>query len=264
MKLTWFDANSWLIESAGKRILIDPWLVGDLVFSGLNWFIKGTRSQPIPIPENIDLILLSQGLPDHAHPETLQQLDKSIPIIASPDGAQVASKFGYQSVTALEHGDSWQAPQDSSLRGLTVQTFVGAPVGVTKKENAYVVTFAEQDGLRLYYEPHGYPDTKHLQTIGRVDVAITPMSDMTILGVAPVIRSTAVNVAELLRPQVMLPTAEAGSVSYEGALSGALRTTAGAETVRSQLQEKGFDIQVIEPASRETVELDLRPLVNAT
>jgi len=33
MQLTWFGANSWLLEWQ-QRILIDPWLVGSLVFGG--------------------------------------------------------------------------------------------------------------------------------------------------------------------------------------------------------------------------------------
>ena len=106
MKLTWFDANTWLIEAGNKRILIDPWLVGDLVFGNMPWLVRGSRPQAATIPQNIDLILLSQGLADHAHLPTLQQLDKSIPVLASPDGAKVAKGIGYQSVTVLNHGDT--------------------------------------------------------------------------------------------------------------------------------------------------------------
>ena len=32
MYLTWLDSNSWLIEMGGKRVLLDPWLVGSLIF----------------------------------------------------------------------------------------------------------------------------------------------------------------------------------------------------------------------------------------
>ncbi|MEM1369418.1 MAG: MBL fold metallo-hydrolase, partial [Cyanobacteria bacterium P01_H01_bin.15] len=32
MHLTYLDSNSWLIELAGQQILLDPWLVDDLVF----------------------------------------------------------------------------------------------------------------------------------------------------------------------------------------------------------------------------------------
>lgn len=60
------------IEMGGQRILLDPWLIGTLVFGNLPWLFKGSRATSSPIPENIDLILLSQGLEDLTHPPTLQ------------------------------------------------------------------------------------------------------------------------------------------------------------------------------------------------
>ena len=58
---------------------------------------------------------------------------------------------------------------------------------MTKKENAYVLSFLAED-VRLYYEPHGYPDAEHLKTVAAVDVAITPMVDQVLMGLAPVIK----------------------------------------------------------------------------
>ncbi|MFM7716189.1 MAG: MBL fold metallo-hydrolase, partial [Microcystis sp.] len=76
MQLTWLDSNSWLIEIGGKRLLLDPWLVGSLTFGNLTWLFEGKKTANHAIPEHIDLILLSQGLEDHAHPPTLQVLDR--------------------------------------------------------------------------------------------------------------------------------------------------------------------------------------------
>ncbi len=261
MKLTWFDANSWLIEAGEKRVLVDPWLVGDLVFANVPWLVRGIRPQPVDIPQNIDLILLSQGLADHAHPETLRQLDKSIPVVASPDGAKVAEEMGFGSVTALEHGKTTRLGSDESLE---IKAFMGAVVGPLKRENAYVLSFLSE-GIRLYYEPHGYPDTEHLKAIGAVDVAITPMADQTLLSVAPVIRGSiaAPQIAELLNPNVMLPTAEAGRVNYEGLISPTLVTKGGAADMRSRFESEGKSIRVIQPVSGETIELDLSSTVAA-
>ena len=94
MYLTWLDSNSWLIEIGSKQILIDPWIVGPLVFGNLSWLFKGERLTPRNIPEKVDLIVLSQGLEDHAHPETLKQLDKNIPVVASPTAAKVVQDLG--------------------------------------------------------------------------------------------------------------------------------------------------------------------------
>src|SRR6476469_2445707 len=107
MYLTWLDSNSWLIEMGGQRILLDPWLVGPLMFGNINWLFKGTRPQERPIPDRIDLILLSQGLEDHTHPPTLQQLDRNIPVVASPNAAKVVRELGYKQVTTLTHGETF-------------------------------------------------------------------------------------------------------------------------------------------------------------
>lgn len=259
MKLTWFDANSWLMESGDWRILLDPWLIGDLVFANAPWLVKGSRQQPVDIPQNIDLILLSQGLADHAHPETLRHLDKSIPVAASPDGADVAKGIGFESVTVLEHGKTV-----SLKESLKIRTFEGAVVGPLKKENAYVISFLSE-GVSLYYEPHGYPDSDHLKALGAVDVAITPMADQNLMGVAPVIRGgvAAPEIARLLTPKVMLPTAEAGKVSYDGLIAPTLTTKGGAAEMRSRFASEGKDIRVIQPVSGETIELDLRSAVTS-
>ncbi len=262
MKLTWFDANTWLIESEGLRVLVDPWLVGDLVFAKAAWLVRGVRSQPVAIPQNIDLILLSQGLADHAHPETLSQLDKSIPVVASADGCHVAKAAGFESVRALAHGQAITVGKTNASQELTIKAFRGAVVGPTKRENAYVLAFLSE-GASLYYEPHGYPDIEHLKTAGAVDVAITPMVDQTLLSVAPVIRGgiAAPQIAELLTPKVMLPTAEAGGVSYDGLIAPTLTTKGGAAEMRSRFASEGKNIRVIQPISGETIELDLKQTI---
>ena len=260
MKLTWFDANSWLIEAGGQRVLIDPWLVGKLVFGGMDWLVRGVRQDPsdpkrsidLEIPGNIDLILLSQGLADHAHSETLARLDKSISVVASPDGAKVARDRGFKSVSAIDHGESLK------LNGLDIQAFVGAPVGALKKENAYILTFLEGKE-RLYYEPHGYPDAEHLKNVAAVDVAITPMADIDLLKVAPVIRGSiaATQLAELLNPQVMLPTAQNGRVTYEGLISPVIKEKGGSKAIAAQFEAQGLGIRVVAPEPGETVTLEL-------
>jgi L-ascorbate metabolism protein UlaG (beta-lactamase superfamily) len=259
MKLTWFDANSWLIEAGGQRILIDPWLVGDLVFANAPWLVRGMRLQSIPMPQNIDVILLSQGLADHAHLETLQQLDNSIPVVASAEAAKIAEACGFESVTALVHGQKLHLGEEAPDQGLGIQAFMGAVVGPLKRENAYVLSFLSA-GVRLYYEPHGYPDIENLKTIGAVEVAITPMVNQTLMGVAPVIRGhiAAPQIAELLTPQVMLPTAEAGNVSYDGLIAPTLTSRGGADEMRSRFTSEGKNIRIIQPVSGETITLHLK------
>lgn len=253
MHVTWLDSNSWLLEIADRRILIDPWLTGPLVFGNAGWLFRGERPISRPLPENIDVILLSQGLEDHAHPDTLQVLDKSIPVIGSPNAAKVAHQFGFTEVIALEHGDICD-------RGdWTIKAVPGAPIGPTLLENGYILT-EKARGLKLFYEPHGFHKTD-LRAEAPVDVVITPMLDLSLPLIGPIIRGrkSAQELADWLQPQVMLPTADAGEAEYHGLLVSLLSASGGPDEVRQALSKAGKSAQVIAPKVGDRVELPLTP-----
>ena len=255
MYLTWFDSNSWLIELGDRRVLLDPWLVGPLMFGDSAWFFKGSHPQPYAIPEDIDAILLSQGLDDHAHKETLRAIDKSIPVIGSPGAAKVAQELGYTTVTALDHGEKLE------LGSLSVPATVGSPTGPNVFENGYILR-DQTTQQSLYYEPHGYhPDD--LKDKGNIDVAITPLIDLAInfgLFDLPIIKGTdsALKLATAIAPQAMLPTAAAGNVQYEGLLVKVLKDNGNLADFRKSLQGEGLATQVLEPVPGQRFEVPLR------
>ncbi len=252
--ITWLDVNSWQFNLSGRSILVDPWLLGDLVFNNLGWLIRGIRPQPVPMPQQIDLLLLSQGLADHAHPDTLEALDKSIPVVASVSGAKVAADKGFTTVISLEPGQRYQLGDD-----VLVEALPGAPIGPIAKENAYIITVL-RTGLRLYYEPHGYPAAE-LDDCPPVDVAITPLVSLTLPVLGPVIRGGegALELAQKTKPQWLLPTAAGGDVTYEGLLAKLLTATGGADWVRSQLAQANLSTEVKLLRPMETLSLDLQP-----
>ena len=55
-----------------------------------------------PVPERIDLLLLTQGLQDHAHPETLSMLSKDLPVVGSAAATKVAKRLGFTSVQSAQ------------------------------------------------------------------------------------------------------------------------------------------------------------------
>ncbi|GFE68842.1 MBL fold metallo-hydrolase [Chroococcus sp. FPU101] len=257
MQLTYFDSNSWLIELGGKRILLDPWLVGDLTFGNLSWLFRGKKTSSHPIPENIDLILLSQGLEDHAHPPTLKQLDRNIPVVASPNATKVVKELGYTQITTLAHQDKYIFENVIEIKAVP-----GSPVGPTLVENGYILK-ALDSGLSLYYEPHGY----HSQTIKEfspIDVIITPIVNLKLPVVGAVIKGekNALEVCQWLKPQVILPTAAGGDINFEGLLNSLLSTEGSSEQFQKQLQENHLSTQVLEPKSGEKVALDLKPVIS--
>ncbi len=252
MRLTYFGANSWLIELAQQRILIDPWLVGSLAFGNLNWLFKGQRSKPLDaIPNQIDLIVLSQGLEDHAHRPTLEQLSRTIPIVASASAAKVVQQLGYTQVATLTPGQTFTLGDRIEIRALP-----GAPIGL-QVENAYLLK-DKDSGTSLYYEPHGFPAAE-VKNYAPVDVVISPVVNLELPLVGAIIKGskTALQLAQWLRPQVFLPTAAGGDVEYEGLVNSLLRTVGSVEELRSQFAQNNLSTQVIEPQSGESIELKL-------
>ena len=253
MHTTWLDNNSWLWEIADQTILVDPWLVGSLTFGNAAWLFKGEKTQARSLPQDIDFILLTQGLEDHAHPETLQALDKSIPVVGSPNAAKVVRELGFTDVAALEHGDS------IVRGGVTVKAVPGAPIGPTLLENGYIVT-ENATGLKLFYEPHGF-HREELKQEAPVDVVLTPMLTLSLPLIGPVIRGvkSADELANWLQPQVMLPTTDAQETAYEGLLVSILQASGGPEQVREHLAATGKSIQVLAPQVGDRTELPLTP-----
>ncbi len=242
MYFTWLDSNSWLLEISHQRILLDPWLVGSLVFGNLPWLFKGERPTKRSIPENIDLILLSQGLEDHAHPQTLKQLDKNIPVVGSPNAAKVVEELGYTQVTTLKHGQTYTLANE-----IEIKAFPGSPIGPTLVENGYLLKELETNHT-LYYEPHGY-HSPELKDAAPIDIVITPLVNLTLPLVGPIIQGaeTGLKLAQWVKPQVMLSTAAGGDVKFEGLLSSLIKLVGSIEDFRSTLARHQLPTKVLNP-----------------
>lgn len=253
MYLTYLDSNSWLIEIGSKTILLDPWLVGNLTFGGADWFFKGSKLKQRLIPERIDLILLSQGLEDHAHIPTLKELDHKIPVVGSPNAAKVVKDLSYQNITSLAHGEKFFLGQSVEIKAVP-----GSRIGPNLVENGYIFTELET-GFTIYYEPHGY-HSPSLKESAPIDVVITPILNLNLPLLGPFIRGqqTALEVAQWLQPQVMLPTAAGGDVEFEGLLVKLLKTEGTIAEFSSLLAKNNIASRVIEPAAGERFELELK------
>ncbi|MDG2989740.1 MBL fold metallo-hydrolase [Candidatus Synechococcus calcipolaris G9] len=254
MDLTWLDSNSWLWQIDGTRILVDPWLVGPLMFGQTPWFFKAQRPYDRPIPENIDLILLSQGLPDHTHPPTLSQCDRQIPVIGSVAAADIARSLGFSQVTALKPGEN------HTWNNINIQATLGSPVGPNRYENGYLLQGLTSK-TTLYYEPHGYHDPQ-LQSPTTVDVVITPLVSITLPLLGAIIQGgvAALNLAQRLTPTYMIPTAGAGELEFSGWLTRLFQADGDLDQFQEQLQIAGLDTQVLQLNPWESRSLDPTPL----
>lgn len=250
MQLTYLGSNSWLWQWENLNILVDPWLVDDLVFANLTWLFRGIRQEKPPqLPERIDLILLSQGLEDHAHKPTLKMLDKTIPVVGSPNAAEVAEDLEFETVTSLAHGETYILQEKIEIRALP-----GAPIGLDQ-ENAYLLT-ALTPQQRLYYEPHGFPP-EEVKEYSPVDVVINPIVNLELPLAGAIIngKESAVQLAQWLKPQAIIGTAAGGKIDFEGVLLSLLKANGSAEEVRSHLQQNDLNTEIIEPQQGEPITL---------
>jgi L-ascorbate metabolism protein UlaG (beta-lactamase superfamily) len=254
MYLTWFDSNSWLIEIGNQQILLDPWLVGPLVFGNAPWFFQAQRSQPFPIPDKIDLILLSQGLPDHAHPPTLKALDRNIPVVGSAGAAKVVQELGYHSVTALAPDETFTLNDQ-----VKIQATLGSPIGPLVRENGYLMKDLAT-GTQLYYEPHGY-HSPTLQQFVPIDVVITPVVDLNLPVVGAFIKGgdSTLALAQQLKPQVIVPTTSSAEVDYSGVLATLIQEDGSPEALRQRLAQSHLETRVLDVKPGDRTEVQLVP-----
>jgi L-ascorbate metabolism protein UlaG (beta-lactamase superfamily) len=232
--------------------LLDPWLTGDLVFGGQTWLFRGIKPNTFQLPEKIDLILLSQGLEDHCHLPTLEQLNRQIPIVASPNAAKNVEKLGYSQVNSLEIGQSYCLDDQ-----ITITAFAGSQLGPNLTENAYVLKDLNTQHS-LYYEPHGN-HSPELSKISPIDVILTPIVDFTLLNFVTVLKGqeNTLKLCQMLNPRLILPTSQAQDTQYEGVLSKILRESGTIENFRQLLAGNNLSTQVICPQAYQTVELPL-------
>ncbi|WP_338461877.1 MBL fold metallo-hydrolase [Synechococcus elongatus IITB7] len=238
MEVCYYGANSWLVQWAGQRLLIDPWLVGALSFGNQAWFFEARHKNQWTIPEAIDALILSQGLPDHAHVPTLEQLDRQIPVFASPAAAKVARKLGFSQVTVLNPGES------VAIGNLDLQATKGAPV--PQVENGYLLR-DRQSGQSLYYEPHGFHDPS---VTGPVTAAIAPIESLDLPLAGPIIQGakTALELAQRLQLQVLLPTATGGDIESKGILNKIIRGSGSQAELEAQLSTAGLKTAIFKPS----------------
>ena len=208
IKATYYGANGWLLELNNIKILIDPWLIGDLTFPPGDWLIKGELLHEIDIPKDIDILLLTQGQPDHAHPPTLKKINKSITVIASKAACKVAKEIGFKNVNRL-------GPRERFIyRNLTIEATSGA--SVPNRENGYII-----DGNydSLYIEPHGFLD-KEIKP-RHIDLVITPVIDFALPFAGKFIKGKTVlpELLKLFNPNTVLASTTGGDITFKGIIN---------------------------------------------
>ncbi len=230
---TYYGSNGWFIELDKFNILIDPWLIGTLSFPPGDWFFKGELNKQNKIPENIHMILLTQGQPDHSHPATLKQINKSIPVIGSEAAIKVVNQLGFNDTKKLSPG------QKFLMNDLVIEATSGAPV--PNVENGYIISNKSNS---IYIEPHGFLDKKISKR--HIDVVITPVIDigLPIAGNFIKGKSTLPNLIKLFSPATILASTTGGDVKFTGLISKLIKTEGSPNKSLLEIESK---IEFINP-----------------
>lgn len=207
-KATYLGSNGWIIEFLSNKIIIDPWLQGELVFPPGEWFFKGTLKDEIPTPKNINLILLTQGLPDHCHVPSLSRFDKEIDIICPKSAIKILKNLDFKSIQVLEPSEKLV------INDLKIEATSGAPV--PNIENGYIVESKEGG---FYIEPHGYFDNKIKPR--KLDAVITPTKNLLLPMVGCFIKGAEVipDLIKTFNPRYILSSTTGGEVKFSGFLN---------------------------------------------
>ena len=207
-KATYLGSNGWIIELMKTKIVIDPWLLGDLVFPPGGWFFKGTLKDEIPTPENIDLILLTQGLPDHCHIPTLKKFPKDTKVVCTKSAFKVLDELNFESINIMEPG------QHLKFNNIKIEATSGA--SVPQIENGYILETI--DGS-FYIEPHGFLD-KQIKP-RKLDAVITPTKNLELPIVGPFVKGADVipRLVKLFNPKYILSSTIGGDAQFSGILN---------------------------------------------
>ena len=207
-KATYLGSNGWIIEFKKSRIVIDPWLIGDLIFPPGGWFFKGTLNDEIPTPENVDLILLTQGLPDHCHIPSLKKFPKKTDIVCPKSAYKILVELNFESIHIMQPG------QNLKISEIEIEATSGAAVPLI--ENGYIL---ETNDGSFYIEPHGFLD----ETIKprKLDAVITPTKNLELPIVGPFVKGADVipSLVKLFNPSYILSSTTGGEAKFTGILN---------------------------------------------
>jgi len=104
MKVTYVGHACILVESEGKHLLMDPWLV-DPTYHGAWWHYPALVHEVKDLPK-IDFLYISHEHPDHFDPPTLAQINKDVQILIGnfrhKRFLERIRAIGFENITELE------------------------------------------------------------------------------------------------------------------------------------------------------------------
>ncbi|MGA3160074.1 MAG: MBL fold metallo-hydrolase [Terracidiphilus sp.] len=225
MKVTMIGHSTVLIETAGKKILTDPYFGtwGNPAYKRIAPPSK-TREEMA----NVDLVLVSHNHWDHTDSSYFRVLGSNVPVVAPRAAAWITRAKGAKNVIGLRR---WEKRQfDSVAVTATPALHMGLPGG-------FVI---EAEGKSIYFAGDTYLGgfMKEIGAKFSLELALMPVTTFSIpmtMG-----EKSAVRAVEALRPRTVIPI-------HLGILprSPLMRTGDTPEGFRARVSDAGLKTEVI-------------------
>ncbi|XP_057854827.1 uncharacterized protein LOC131064629 isoform X2 [Cryptomeria japonica] len=267
LTLTYLEANGWLWEVNGVRIIVDPILVGNLDF-GVPWLFDGAKKTlknfRLENLEELDCLLITQSLDDHCHKKTLDALSniyQDLHVVSTPNAKPIletlfkevwfclSGEIGISNlmVTYIEPGQTTQLKGRNSSE-IIIRASAGPVLGPPwqRPENGYFIQ-AQDPKFTLYYEPHCVYN-KFLLEEEYADVVITPVIKQLLPAFTLVSgQEDAVELARLLKARYVVPMNN-GELETKGLLSSILYADGTIDSFKALLSNALPHVQILEPS----------------
>jgi L-ascorbate metabolism protein UlaG (beta-lactamase superfamily) len=187
-KLTWLGHSVWQIESAGKRLLIDPFFTGNPAATA--------KADDV----GADFILVSHGHGDHVGDTVAIAKRTGATVISNYEICEWLGKQGVSNAHAMNTGGARDFPFGNLKLTIAHHTSMlpdgadgGNPCGFRiRLRNGPTIYHAADTGL--------FYDMKLIGDEG-IDLAILPIGDNYTMGPDDALRAV-----ELIRPKTVIPT----------------------------------------------------------
>jgi L-ascorbate metabolism protein UlaG (beta-lactamase superfamily) len=194
IKLTWFGHATFLIESAGKNILIDPWVMGNPMCP--------EEKKKLP---KIDLMLCTHGHFDHIGDAVQIAKEHGSLVVGIYELCAWMQKKGVEQIAPMNKGGTQNLQQfgvdvtmvtanhSCGIQDGDEIVYGGDPCG-------FVLTFAS--GLKLYHsgDTNVFGDMSIIRELYQPEIALLPIGDHFTMGPKEVAYA-----AGLLKPKQMIP-----------------------------------------------------------
>lgn len=187
LSLQFLDNNSFALSTPTTTLLLDPWLHSDLVFLTPPFFQSskspaGLRAASAVHLPSLSALVLTQSLPDHAHPPSLELLPRTLPVYCPRSAVPLLKSLAFSTIHPMQPSQSLPVSAD-----LTITAVTGSLVGPPWSEPQLGFVFQAHPpsaapvtpvsvATSLYHEPHGNHEFADLKPWhSNLDAVIVPV-----------------------------------------------------------------------------------------